>query len=88
MTDEFEPIGPYYLTLFCENADAAEVVDTAYVDGFENEDEAWNACNGIAAKTTDAIDEFGEPVAVPGAAILQVTIAKAIGADFPRSFAA
>ncbi len=88
MTDEFEPIGPYYLTLFCENADAAEVVDTAYVDGFENEADAWNACNGISAATTDAIDEFGEQVTISGADILQVTISKAVGADFPHSFAA
>lgn len=88
MTDEFEPVGPYYLTLFCENTDAAEVVDTAYVDGFENEADAWSACNNIAATTMNAIDEFGEPVTISGETILQVTIAKAVGADFPHSFAA
>ena len=88
MTEEYAPIGPYYLTLFCENADTAEVVDTAYVDGFKNEADAWNACKGIGATTTDAIDEFGEPVTIPGNAILQVTIAKTVGADFPNSFAA
>ncbi len=88
MTDQYQPFGPYYLTLFCENADAAEIVDTVYVDGFDSEADAWTACNGIALKTVDAIDETGETVAVDGALILQALISKAVGADFPHSFAA
>ncbi len=88
MTDQFAPLGPYYLTLNCENADAAEIIDVAYVDGFETEADAWKACLNIGKVSTDAIDEFGEDVTVAGETVLQVTIAKAVGADFPCSFAA
>ena len=88
MTEQYEPFGPYFLTLYCENPDAAEFVDSVYVDGFESEADAWAACNGIALNSIDAIDAHGEPVTIDGRDILQVAITKAIGADFPQSFAA
>ncbi len=88
MTDHYQPTGPYYLTLYCENADAAEIVNTVYVDGFDSEPEAWNACNAIGRKTLDGVDAAGEAVSVGGETILQVLITKAAGADFPQSFAA
>lgn len=88
MTNEYQPFGPYFLTLYCENPNAAEVVDTVYIDGFESEAEAWAACNGISRATLEAIDTMGEPVSVVGDTILQATITKAVGADFPQSFAA
>ncbi len=88
MTDLYEPYGPYYLTVYCENADAAEIVSAVFIDGLESEADAWAACNGINDRTIDAIDETGEAVCVAGDLILQVTITKAVGAGFPRSFAA
>ncbi len=88
MTDQYEPFGPYYLTLFCENAEAAEIINTVYIDGFDSEADAWRACNGIGLKTINAIDESGEPTTVAGELVVQITITKAIGADFPHSFAA
>lgn len=84
----YAPFGPYYLTLHCENQDAAEIVNTVFIDGFESEDAAWAACDAITDQTVAAIDETGEAVSIDGALIVQITITKALGAGFPQSFAA
>lgn len=88
MIDLYQPFGPYYLTLYCENKDAAEIVSAVFVDGLESEADAWAACNAITDKTVDAIDETGEAVLIAGDMIVQIAITKAVGADFPQSFAA
>ena len=88
MIDQYEPFGPYYLTLYCENEDAAEIISTVFIDGFETEDAAWAACEAITDRTVDAVDETGETVSVAGDMIVQISITKALGAGFPQSFAA
>lgn len=88
MTDLYQPFGPYYLTLYCENTDAAEIISAVFVDGIESEADAWAMCNAITDQTVDAIDETGEAVSIAGDMIVQIAITKSVGADFPQSFAA
>lgn len=89
MTDPYRPFGPFYLTLVCENDETAgDIIKTVYIDGFTNESDAWQACNGLSLNPFKALDEYGDEIELAGDSVLQVTIAKTAAADFPNSFAA
>lgn len=89
MKNEYHPFGPYYLTLIYESgaSKTAPAVETAYVDGFEDEAAAWAACGAIGPEAVNALDKSGVEITLSNENILQVTIARSETADFPHALA-
>lgn len=75
MTKSYTPFGPFYLTLVCESP-FGETVDTALIDGFEDEADAWRACENLSSGKISALNDNGEEIEIDGGAILHVAIVK------------
>lgn len=90
MTHAYQPEGPFFIAVIFEDSapQTTRAVRTAYVDGFDDEDAAWRACDAIRADRTAAIDEDGEDVSVDPQDILQVLIARNGAPEFLRAPAA
>ncbi|NOX84112.1 MAG: hypothetical protein GXP06_14240 [Alphaproteobacteria bacterium] len=79
MSDDIQPLGPFYVELVYEKIGktATDAIDTAFVDGFSSEAEAWRACRRLRREPFDAVSTGGENIFLKPAQLLQMFIAKA-----------
>ncbi|GEM_PF-2447113 len=78
MTEHIQLNGPFYVELVYEHEDSddGERTAAAYIDGFESEEDAWSACQGIRKAPIDAINAQGGGVTIAPEQLLQMLIAR------------
>lgn len=83
MSDNIQPLGPFYVELVYEKGGktAADAIATAFVDGFSTEAEAWRACRQLRREPFDAVSSGGENIFLKPGQLLQMFIAKTAHAD-------